>query len=78
MVTSLNDISSFYVASLDKWKDDGEKAKGLLHEDCDVGTMVQDKTWSFLSTRVALLTQAYSSSLEVCYLHLYVYLMSKI
>ncbi|XP_071536585.1 actin-histidine N-methyltransferase-like isoform X2 [Panulirus ornatus] len=51
-------------ASLDKWKDDGEKAKGLLHEDCDVGTMVQDKTWNFLNTRVALLMRAYCTSLE--------------
>nr|XP_045594445.1 actin-histidine N-methyltransferase-like [Procambarus clarkii]XP_045594446.1 actin-histidine N-methyltransferase-like [Procambarus clarkii] len=51
-------------SSLDKWKDDGEKAKGLLHEDCDVGTTVQDKTWTFLNTRVALLTRAYSTTLE--------------
>ncbi|KAK8729769.1 hypothetical protein OTU49_008305 [Cherax quadricarinatus] len=51
-------------ASLDKWKDDGEKAKGLLHEDCDVGTTVQDKTWSFLHTRVTLLARAYPTTLE--------------
>ncbi|XP_042242386.1 actin-histidine N-methyltransferase-like isoform X2 [Homarus americanus] len=53
-------------ASLDKWKDDGEKAKGLLHEDCDVGTTVQDKTWSFLNIRVALLIRSYPTTLE-CY-----------
>lgn len=50
--------------SLDKWKDDGEKAKGLLHEDCDVGTTVQDKTWKFLHTRVSLLVRAYPTTLE--------------
>ncbi|XP_047499016.1 actin-histidine N-methyltransferase-like isoform X2 [Penaeus chinensis] len=50
--------------SLDKWKDDGEKAKGLLHEDCDVGTTVQDKTWRFLHTRVSLLIRAYPTTLE--------------
>ncbi|XP_042877877.1 actin-histidine N-methyltransferase-like isoform X2 [Penaeus japonicus] len=50
--------------SLDKWKDDGEKAKGLLHEDCDVGTTVQDKTWRFLHTRVSLLVRAYPTTLE--------------
>ncbi|KAG7157689.1 actin-histidine N-methyltransferase-like [Homarus americanus] len=51
-------------SSLDKWKDDGEKAKGLLHEDCDVGTTVQDKTWSFLNIRVALLIRSYPTTLE--------------
>ncbi|XP_076068321.1 actin-histidine N-methyltransferase-like [Oratosquilla oratoria] len=50
--------------SLQKWVKDGSKAQGLLHEDCDVGTTIQDKTWAFLSTRVALLTRAYPTTLE--------------
>lgn len=50
--------------SLAKWKEDGEKARGLLHEDCDVGTTVEDKTWAFLHTRVTLLTRAYPTTLQ--------------
>lgn len=50
--------------SLEKWKGDGEKAKGLLHDDCDVGTSVQDKTWAFLHARVALLVRAYPTTLQ--------------
>ncbi|KAK4308748.1 hypothetical protein Pmani_019577 [Petrolisthes manimaculis] len=50
--------------SLEKWRGDGVRAKGLMHEDCDVGTSTQDKTWAFLHTRVALLTRAYPTSLE--------------
>ncbi|KAK7074955.1 Histone-lysine N-methyltransferase setd3 [Halocaridina rubra] len=50
--------------SLEKWRGDGSKVKDLLHEDCDVGTYVQDKTWAFLHTRVALLSQAYPTTVE--------------
>ncbi|CAL4187663.1 unnamed protein product, partial [Meganyctiphanes norvegica] len=50
--------------SLSKWQGDGEKAKNLLHEDCDVGTDVQDKTWKFLHIRVQLLKRAYPTTLQ--------------
>lgn len=50
--------------SLGKWKEDGEKARGLMHEDCDVGTTVEDKTWTFLHTRVSLLTRAYPTTVQ--------------
>lgn len=78
-------VMMYSTDSLSKWNGDGEKARGLLHEDCDVGTTVQDKTWAFLHTRVALLTRAYSTTLQVldlsefdtfCGLYLYIALFS--
>jgi len=50
--------------SLSKWQGDGEKAKNLLHEDCDIGTDVQDKTWKFLHIRVQLLKRSYPTTLK--------------
>lgn len=57
-------IFSMEKDSLSKWQDDGDKAKDLLHEDCDVGTDVQDKTWKFLHIRVQLLKRAYPTTLQ--------------